>query len=319
MMFATTSAQAEFFDNAFANAAKPPAVGGGAKWVITAKVSLNGTNLEYITARGTVTLQPDGMLAGDLPLSINGSAAADNALRINIRKSNPAVVVVTRMIAGKPFLGRRPVLVSLPVNPNFNYLSGPIQWTDGSRVIRIDLESEYVRKQTTGNGAANTGGNSGGSGKPIGARYQIGGFMRVTNSSDGPGDNTVELYGALYLHHYRKGQEVGSAQTLIKLIEQDANNGFQLNFNNNVYVDAFDGDNDTLTLEGSFRDRDKGQGLSGDDDLFIGSTCLNDFGLYNLYRISLRDGGSMLCKGDQNSESADVRIFAKKVSDLYKR
>ncbi|CAN5619242.1 hypothetical protein BH10ACI3_BH10ACI3_08070 [soil metagenome] len=303
-LVSSISAQSEFFNNAFANAARPPVIGGGG-WVITAKVYIKAANKDYISAVGRVTLGSDGTLGGDLPMSINNSPVANNTINIHIRKSNPAVVVVRRNVAGKAFLGRPASLASLPVDPAFNYLNGPIDWAGGQGSVQIFLESEFVKKASP---------PSGGSGKPIGARYQIGGFMRVTNSSDGAGDNTVELYGALYLHQFRKdGQEVGS-QTIIKLIPQDANNGFEMQFNNNVFIDAYDGD--TLTLEGSFRDRDAGQGLSGDDDMFIGTACLDKFGVYNLYRITQRDG-SMLCKGDQNSESADIRIFAKKIKDLY--
>lgn len=308
LVTANVSAQSEFFDNAFANAAKPPAIGGGG-WVITAKVSLNASGKEYITARGPVTLKSDGSLTGALPMSIDNKEIANNTLFLSVRKSNPSAITLTRMIGGRPFLAKPAATTSLKVDPNINYLSGKITWTDGDRIIRVDLESEYVKKASPPSG----GGNSG---KPIGARYQIGGYMRVTNSADGVGDYTVELYGNLYLHQYRKdGQEVGSqAQPIIKLIQQDANNGFEMQFNNNVFIDAYDGD--TLTIEGGFLDRDAGQGLTGDDLLFAGDACLNKYGVYNLYRITQRDG-SMLCKGDQDSESADIRIFAKKIKDLY--
>lgn len=300
---ATASAQAEFFDTAFTRAAQPPPINGnGAGWVITAKVSLNGSGKEYITARGPVTLKSEGSLTGALPMSIDNKEVANNTINISIRRSNPAVVTLTRMIGGRPFLGKPAVIASLKVDPNFNYLSGPITWTDGNRTIRIDLETVYVNAKPQ-------------EAKKKGVRYQIGGFFRVSNSSDGVADDTVELYGFLTLHHYRNGQEVGTGTRIFELIPQDAINGFQLPFKN-IYIDSFEGDNDTLTLEGAIFDRDAGQGLTGDDLLFGGAECMTKFGLYNLFRISLRDGGSMLCKGDQNSESGDIRIFAKKVKDL---
>lgn len=300
---ATASAQAEFFDTAFTRASQPPPINGnGAGWVITAKVSLNGSGKEYISARGPVTLKSEGSLTGALPMSIDNKEVANNTINISIRRSNPAVVTVTRMIGGRPFLGKPAVIASLKVDPNFNYLSGPLTWTDGNRVIRIDLETVYVNAKPQ-------------EAKKKGVRYQIGGFFRVSNSSDGVADNTVELYGFLTLHHYRNGQEVGTGTRIFELIPQDAINGFQLPFKN-IYIDSFEGDNDTLTLEGAIFDRDAGQGLTGDDLLFGGAECMTKFGLYNLFRISLRDGGSMLCKGDQNSESGDIRIFAKKVKDL---
>lgn len=295
------SAQAPYFDDAFANAAKPSMISAG--WVVTAKVYIKAANGEYISAVGPVRLAEDKTLGGELPMSINNSPVANNTIGIHIRKSDPAVVIVNRNVAGKPFLGRGGAMTSLKVDPNFNYLNGPIKWNGGNASIQIFLESEFVRKKADNSGSGQNTSNKT-------TRYQIGGFMRVTNSSDGVLDNTVEIYGTLWLHQYRKnGVEVGKARKLIEVVEQDANNGFQMDFNK-LFIDAEDGD--TLTLEGGFQDRDAGQGLTGDDPMFNGNSCMNKFGVYNLFRFTNRDG-SMLCKGDQNSESADIRIWAKKV------
>lgn len=295
----------EFFYDAFANAAKPPQIGGGGKWVVTAKVSLQASGKEYLSARGPVTLQPDGMLGGDLSLSIDNNPVANNTLRLNIRNSDPAAIVLVRNVSGRPFLGRPASQTSLPLKPEFNYLSGSINWPDGQRVIRIDLESEYVKAPPPPP-------------KRAGARYQIGGFMRVTNSEDGWGgaDNTLELYGRLYLHRVRDGKQI-KTWVLVDVPEQDAENGFERKFYDNIFIDVYDDEltTDKFTMENGFSDRDRGQGLSGDDVLFNGITCMNGR-LINYLLSSTKRYGSMECKGDQNSESADIRIFMKKVSDL---
>ena len=200
-------AEAEFLDNAFKRAATP------ATWNVTARVTMNAQGKEFISASGKVMSQSLISIGGDLPLSLNNKAIPDGTLRINIRKGAQAVVEITRMFAGKPSLGRPATIVTLPIDPNFNYLSGPIQWSDGNRVIRIDLETEPVGPK-----------------KPIGARYQVTGYMKVTNAEDGlfGADNTCEIYGNIWIKLVDKDNKDYGSRKVFTLVPQDAMKGFKL-------------------------------------------------------------------------------------------
>lgn len=292
--------QAEFFDNAFARASQPPAIGGGGAWVITASMNMNAgsSGKENLSARGKMTLQPDATLAGDLQLSINQKEVANNTIRLNIRKSNPAVVVVQRQIAGKPFLGRPPKLVSLPIDPNFNYISGPISWMDGERTIQIFLESEFVKKPVET--------SNGGSGKPIGARYRIFGRLEITNAEDGTMDSTVEVSGVISLNRYdNQGKSIQS----YRMYFSDRRDGIEGSVWNleEVIVDVFDDENaPVFMIEGSLLDWDS---ASSPDIMWLSCTK----------RYKFDQPGRLSCNGDRNSENIDLTGGISKVKDLFKK
>jgi hypothetical protein len=284
--------QAEFFDDAFSRAAVPPI--GGSGWVVTAKLNMNAPGKEYISAIGRVTLQPDATLGGDLAMSIDNKAVPNNIIRVAIRKSNPAVVVVQRLVAGKPFLGRPGKIVKLPVDPGFNYVSGPVEWSDGTRVLQIFLETEFVKKAAA---------------KPIGARYRVTGHATVTNAEDGPFDSTVEVYGKLVLALPLLPGEV--EQRSFALLEERTRNavaGEAWPFND-VTVDIFDDENPASTFEivGFFSDQDQ---ESNPDVLW--KECPQR------YRFSLKER-RITCPGDNDTESLDVFVRVVKVQDLYKK
>lgn len=288
--------QAEFFDTAFARASAPPPIGGnGAGWVITANINMNGgTGKEYVSARGRVALQPGGTLGGDLQMSIDNKEVPNNAIRLAIRKSNPAVVVVQRLVAGKPFLGRPAKIVSLPVEPGFNYLSGPIQWTDGDRVLQIFLESQFVKKQEP---------------KPIGARYVVSGSLVVTNSDDGPGDDTVELLGEVYIHLFTSDDKF--IRRTIPLAEGDqgsANTGTSFKLQD-ITIDVFDEEKAAyLRIAGFYQDVDE---FSNADPMWNG--CAARYKLGN----TMTRGAT--CSGDGVSENLDVTIKVVQKELLYKK
>ena len=288
--------QAEFFDNAFQRAAQPPAIGGGAGWVITASMNMNAgsSGKEYLSARGRMTLQPDAMLAGDLQLSIDKKEIPNNTIRLAIRKSNPAVVVVQRQIAGKPFLNRPAKVVSLPVDPNFNYISGPISWMDGERAIQIFLETEFVKKAAT---------------KPIGARYRITGHATVTNAEDGPFDSTVEVYGKVELAlPLLPGDVEQRSFALLGEGTRNAKAGDAWPFND-VTIDIFDDENPASTFDigGILQDLDQ----ESNPDLLW-------YDCPQRYRFSSKEK-RITCPGDNDSESLDVFVRVIKVQDLYKK
>lgn len=275
--------QAEFFDNAFQSAAKPPIGGNG--WVVTAKLNMNAPGKEYISAMGRVTLQPDATLGGDLPLSIDNKAVPDNTIRIAIRKSNPAVVVVQRLVAGKPFLGRPAKILKLPVDPGFNYVSGPVEWSDGTRVLQIFLETEFVKKVAA---------------KPIGARYRIIGHATVTNAEDGPFDSTVEVYGKVVLEAKQRSVVLLGDGT------RNARAGDAWPFND-VTIDIFDDENpaSTFRILGILQDQDQ----ETNPDLLW-------YDCPQTYRFSSKEK-QITCAGDNDSESLDVFVRITKVQDLY--
>ncbi len=295
------SAQAEFIDNAFQRAAMPPAAGG---WTVTAKVTMNAPGKEYISARGKVTLQSDGSLTGDLPMSLDKKEIAHNTLRFSIRKNNPAIVTITRMIAGKPFLGRSAALVSLPVDPNFNYLSGSIQW-GGSREIRVDLETEPAQ--------------------PIGARYHITGRMEVTNAEDDflGADNTCEIYGQVNITLVDKDHKDLPPRQLFTLIEQAAMKGFKLNFDKNLYFDRyFDEPNwSFFHIQGWILDEDGGPVDQTDDDVLFGTgkDWTRKGFRFGDQRGKVGDVDHYVIPGDRDSENAEIYFTVTKIADLYKK
>jgi hypothetical protein len=284
--------QAEFFDDAFKRAAAPPI--GGSGWVVTAKLNMNAPGKEYISAIGRVTLQPDATLGGDLPLSIDNKAVPNNTIRIAIRKSSPAVVVVQRLIAGKPFLGRPGKIVKLPVDPGFNYVSGPVEWSDGTRVLQIFLETEFVKKVAA---------------KPIGARYRVTGHATVTNADDGPFDSTVEVYGKVVLALPLLPGEV--QQRSFALLGEGTRNavaGDAWPFND-VMIEIFDDENPASTFDivGILQDLDQ----ETNPDLLW-------YDCPQRYRFSAKER-RITCPGDNDSESLDVFVRVIKVQDLYKK
>ena len=283
------SAQAEFIDNAFQRAATPPAAGG---WVVMAKVAIKAPGKEYISAYGQVTLQSDGSLAGDLPMSLDKKEIAHNTLRFSIRKNNPAIVTITRMIAGKPFLGRSAEIFLLPVNPNVNYLT----WTFGSREITVHLETEPAR--------------------PIGARYKITGRVVFTNTEDGVLDNTCEVSGGVALRRvsYGSGSGVVTSTWLFEIIPQDVTAVATFPFTK--VIDVYDEDKSQFSLDGRFYDRDHGPTLGietgAHDDMMWPDPEFPR-------RINLKKEGESVFPGDRDSENAEVYITVTKISDLYKR
>ncbi len=261
---------------------------------MTAKLNMNGSGKEYISAIGRVTLQPDATLGGDLPLSVDNKVLPNNTIRVAIRKSSPAVVVVQRLVAGKPFLGRPAKIVKLPVDPGFNYVSGPIEWMDGTRVLQIFLETEFVKKAEA---------------KPIGARYRISGHATVTNADDGPFDSTVEVYGEVELAlPPLPGQVEQRSFALLPEGTRNAVAGDAWPFNE-VTVDIFADENPASVFEivGILQDQDQ----ESNPDLLW-------YDCPQRYRFSANEK-RITCPGDNNSESLDVFVRVIKVQDLYKK
>ncbi len=286
--------QAAFFDDAFARAALPPV--GGASYVITANLNMNGgPGTEFLSARGRVALQPGGTLGGDLPLSINNKEVPNNVIRVAIRKSSPAVVVVQRLIGGKPFLGRPPKIVSLPVDPAFNYLAGSVSWHDGDRMLQIFLETQLQKPDTKPT--------------PIGIRYTVSGSVRVTNSDDGVADSTVELWGEVRLGlNNSSGQFVRGSEYLANGPQGSRRAGeyFRLR---TVTVDVFNDENiDNFDILNFFNDSDD---LSSPDYLWNG--CSGKF------RFTPEKTQKVFCEGDKLDESLDVTIQVTPKELLYKK
>jgi hypothetical protein len=292
--------QAEFFDSAFQRAALPPPIGGGSGWVVTASMNMSAgsSGKEYLSARGRMTLQPDATIAGDLQLSIDKKEVANNTIRLTIRKSNPAVIVVQRQIAGKPFLGRPGKVTTLSVDPNFNYISGPISWMDGERVIQIFLETEFVKKPTDSPGGSPD--------KPIGSRYRVFGRLEITNAEDGTLDSTVEVSGSISLNRY---DDQGKRTQSYRMYFSDRRDGIEGSIWNleEIFVDVFDDEKaPVFMIEGSLLDWDN---ASSPDIMWL--SCTKKF--------RFDQPGRVICNGDRNSESVDLFGGFTKVKDLYKK
>jgi hypothetical protein len=102
----------------------------------------------------------------------------------------------------------------------------------------------------------------------------------------------------------------------VVIIEQDANKGFTLNFDKNIYLDHIFADPKTeyLSISSNIQDEDGG-GMTGDNDMMNGDQTRWRT-LADLARISAKSGEWNL-PGDRDSENVEVYYTVTFVKDLY--
>ncbi|CAN5331161.1 hypothetical protein BH10ACI2_BH10ACI2_02830 [soil metagenome] len=299
-----------YVSNAVHKTVLPPDAKG--KWVIRGIVNLYKPSGENLVAEGLMNVE-GGVLSGDLALKVGDSGyIKDNTVRITMTLSEPFKIGLRHDIALKPFLGRPMEYARFKNIPNAPYTSGNVIWDGVETPVSIFLGYEQVNAGTVAIRKPPPKPST-----PIGARYQITGHIQIANAEDGVLDSTCEIYGLVRLIRFRneKGEKIpGEPIMLFKIIEQDVMAGMDFKFPNNLFFDIYDDDKSEYRLDGSFFDRDKGQGLSGDDLMWPDPE--------NPMRFDFRKyagKGEYNYPGDRDSESVEVYLTVTKVSDLFKK
>lgn len=309
-IFHTANAQLvpKYVSDAVYKSVQPPDKDG--KWVIIGTVKLYRPNGEELEAGGLMTVA-NGILSGDLALKVaGGSYIKDNTVHLTMTLAEPFKVGLRHDLKLKPYLGSTLQYAKFKNVPNSPYTSGKVVWDNEETPVSIYLGWDkaktgkpYIREKPE---------------KPIGARYQVTGYMEVTNAEDGVlgTDNTCEIYGSVSLWLVEPDNKYKLQRDLFKLIPQDAMKGFKLSFDKNIYIDRYYDNKywNRMSIRGSIQDQDGGVVDQSDDDMLWQTGQAVRFGGVDDPVGTVKN---FVMPGDRSSENAEVYVTLTLVEKLY--
>ena len=285
------------------------------RWVVTAKVMMysytRGVGFtNKMDATGLLTAKPDSTdeLSGTLGMRLDDGPYLTHKLRLHV--SRDGKVGIQWLIKNKPFLAREIAFFQAEAVGKDSLAARGIDWNGLKRTLIVTLSSQRVKASAPP--AIRVP-----SAKPIGKRYKLAGRLVVTNSEDGVWDNTCEIFGNLF---YRLGANGGKEESKVErcvtIIEQDANKGFTLHFDKNIYLDHIFADPKTeyFQINSEIQDEDGG-GMTGDNDIMNA----NEIRWISLAKLaaSVEKDGEWNLEGDRDSENVEIYFTVKFVKDLY--
>ena len=278
------------------------------RWVVTAKVMMysytRGVGFtNKMDATGLLTAKPDSTdeLSGTLGMRLDDGPYFTHKLRLHV--SRDGKVGIQWLIKNKPFLAREMKFFQAEAVGKDSLAARGIDWNGLKRTLIVTLSSQRVKASAPP--AIRLP-----SAKPIGKRYKITGRLVVTNSSDGIGDNTVEITGVLLLSQRAPGRKGGwmPDRPFVTIIPQPLGKNASLPADQNIFVDHIFANPKTshIQLRSLIYDDDDFE----DDPMNIGDTRLRSLS-------SLADGKEHVLPGDRDSENVEVYYNVTFVEDLY--